>query len=572
MIIDYNDRTKTFDISCTVMENQYVAGMPSKRYRNSARLWKANCLSLNSKYLLDSPILRGAMTGKALEIANKSVKRVLNRREPFPVWYRFKTNPFNHQRKALDWLWGLSRYAIFAEMGTGKTKIAIDLSAARFMTGEIDSWVVFCPNSVRDIWVDEWKCHSPLSDIPVFIVGDLNKARARKLSEEICGQQRFVAICGIESLQVGHRDGYAYDVTLNIINGRKYAAIVDESHYIKNPDANRSRNIEQLMVNTRYGGVMTGSPIARTILDLYQQFHVLDPDIIGIGDYYSFRNRYAEFGGYENREIVGYKNMDELMGLIKPYVFQCTKSEVLDLPEKLYSKRMVKMADEQSRVYKSILKEYEALIKDLSRGGHPIEVIVEQVLAQYTALQQITGGFINYDDPGDGSEVPVRRTAWIVPPHGNPKVREVIDIAEENPDSQIIIWAKFRNEIAVVVEGLRHRFGPDCVAEFHGGIEPSQRRHQLELFKSGTARFFVANQQTGGTGLTINESNLVIYFSNSFRLVDRIQSEDRNHRIGQKSDVLYIDLVCAGTKDVDILAAIKDKKDLAEWVRCHLGS
>lgn len=74
-----------------------------------------------------------------------------------------------------------------------------------------------------------------------------------------------------------------------------------------------------------------------------------------------------------------------------------------------------------------------------------------------------------------------------------------------------------------------------------------------------------------GTGLTINESNLVIYFSNSLKLVERLQSEDRNHRIGQKNDVLYIDLVCAGTKDVDVLNAIRDKKDVAEYVRTSMA-
>jgi SNF2 family DNA or RNA helicase len=570
MQIDHNARLNCFEITCDYVENQYLNGLPSKRYRHGQRLWRANTLSRNSLFLLKDPKLRSAMTPKALAVAEKALAGRTVHREPFPPWYRFKTKPFLHQRQALDYLWGLDRYAIFAEMGTGKTKIAIDLNCARLMSDMADVWVVFCPNSVRDTWIEEWTTHTTTPDIPALFVGDLTKPRIRALVTQADDLQRFVAICGLESLSVGLRDGTAYNTLLDLIAGRRYMVTVDESHYIKNPDANRSRNIEHLAQAAKSCGVMTGSPIARTILDLYQQFHVLDPNIIGIGDYFSFRNRYAEFGGFENRQIIGYKNVDELMELIKPYVFQCTKAEVLDLPDKLYTRRVVKMAKEQERVYKELIHGFETEVNDLTRSGKPINIIIEHLLVQYNALQQITGGFINYDDD-DSGEV-VRRSAWIVSPEHNPKVRELIEIAEENDPHQIIIWAKFRNEIAMIVEALTKHFGTDCVSEYHGGLDRQQRQDSLRRFKEGKSRFFVANQQTGGTGLTINEANLVIYFSNSFKLVDRIQSEDRNHRIGQKSEVLYIDLACAGTKDIDILTAIKTKKDLAQWVHDQLVS
>jgi len=570
--ITYNPKAKKFEIECTFAENSLIAGLPSKRFQARRRIWQATALSRNAEFMLSDPRIKQAMTPDAVAVAEKSVNRVKIRREPFPAWYRFKTQPFKHQQQALDHVWGLERHALFMEMGTGKTKVAIDLNAARMMEGSIDTLVVFCPNAIRDNWADEWATHSPLQDIPALIVGDLTKSKKQALVTRASGLERSVIVVGMESLQQKRRGGSAWDTLLEMVGGRKYAVVVDESHLAKNPDANRSKNVEDIAGNAQFCGIMTGSPIAQGILDLYQQFQILDPDIIGIGDYFSFRSRYAEMGGFENRQVIGYNNVEELMGLVKPYVFQCTKKEALDLPEKLYTRRIVKMTKEQEKVYREIDKESETMISDAVSRGTPFELVVEQVLAKYNALQQVTGGFVNYDDILEvdefgGTVDKVRKSAWLVEPERNPKVKELMAIAEEHGDKPIIVWAKFRNEIEIIVNALRAKYGPDSVAEYHGGISREDRKASMAGFKEGRHRFFVANQQTGGTGLTINEANVVVYFSNSLKLVERLQSEDRNHRIGQKNDVLYIDLVCQGTKDVDVMQAIRDKKDVADYVR-----
>lgn len=565
MQIEYNERIKKFVVRCSFVENSLIADLPNKRFQRRTGVWHVPPLSRNSEILLDR--LQEYMSKEALEVAKSSVRRVQVRHQPFPSWYEFRTQPFKHQREALDFGWGLERYAYFMEMGTGKTKIEIDMNSARFMQGSIDTWVVFCPVSVRDNWIEEIGIHSPLDDIPVFMVGDLTKARIARMVRDADRAERFIAVVGIESLQSRFRGGSAFDTLVNMIGGRKYSVTVDESHLGKGHTSNRARNLELLTWGARFASIMTGTPLDKGLLDLYMQFQILDPNIIGLGDFWSFRARYAEMGGYEGRQVVGYKNVEELMGLIRPYVFQRTKAETLDLPEKLYARRTVSMTTEQARVYKELDTKTEAEIRDLARDGATVAMRVQQTLAKYNALQQVTGGFVNYDDVDpEGFDV-VRRSAWIVEPARNPKIRELVAIAEENEEKPIIVWAKFRNEIEQIVQVLREKFGDDSVVEYHGGISTEQRREGMKRFKAGRSRFFVANQQTGGTGLTINEANVVVYFSNSLRLVDRLQSEDRNHRIGQKNDVLYIDLVCAGTKDVDILRAVRSKKEVADYVK-----
>jgi len=570
MNITYNKVAKKFSIDCPFRENHLISEIPSKRFQKRIKLWHVPVLYRNAEHLLSN--LRGHMDEESIQIAENVVSLRRVKQEDFPSWYAFKTKPYKHQIKALNHSWGLEAYALFMEMGTGKTKIAIDLHSARFMTAAINAWVVFCPNAIRDNWVDEIRVHCPLTDIPVFVVGDLTAPKAAKMIKTAEQSERFIAIVGIESLQQIHRGGAAWKTLMGMIGDRKYAVSVDESHLVKNPDANRSRNIEGFAEYATHRGVMTGSPIAQGLLDLYMPFQIIDPNIIGIGDYYSFRNRYAEMGGYENKEIIGYRNVEELMSAIKPYVFQCTKEEALDLPDKIYIRRNITMSKEQERVYKEIHKESEVMISDMVRAGKPIEVIAESVITKYGMLQQVTGGFLNYKEvigEDDDAEV-VRRSTWLVEPLKNPKILDLIAVAEENPTKKIIVWAKFRNEIAMIVEALEAKFGK-VVSEYHGGIpnKPGndQRKANLTEFKTGNNRFFVANQQTGGTGLTVNESTLVYYYSNSLKLVDRLQSEDRNHRIGQGEAVTYVDGVCHGTIDCDILESIRGKKDVADYVK-----
>lgn len=539
-----------FQIEATFQENALIAGLPLKRFNSRTRVWHVPNMRRNCDYMVEN--LRKYMTEEAAVIAEQSRQKVKAKYVPFPGWYKFKTPPFDHQRQALDFAYGVDRHAFFMEMGTGKTKTSIDLMTAHMLAGRFSTWVVFCPNSVRHNWAREIEAHCPVSP-GVVVVESGKKAK-------IDDNPLQVIIVGLESLSSKYRGGTAYQTLVDLIGGKKYAVTVDESHLCKNHDANRSRNVRDIASGAVVCNIMTGSPVTQGLLDLYMPFEILDPQILGFGSFFAFKNRYAIMGGYENREVIGYQNQDELMTTIKPFVFQCKKEEVLDLPPKVYSVREVEMTAEQKRVYKEINKEMESIVH---RDGQSIEIYVDQVLAKYTMLQQISGGFINHRD-----EEGKKSTTMLVEPHKNPKIQELINILEQNPNKFVIVWAKFRTEINQIVQEL-HRCGITSV-EYHGGISSEDREENLKLFNGGKARVFVANQQTGGTGLTLNISDLVIYYSNSLKLADRMQSEDRCHRIGQDKSVLYVDLVAGGSKDSRIMSVLRDKMDIAEYVRSNI--
>lgn len=583
MDITMNTNTGRMHIQASFDFNDVIRRFPNRRFEKRRQIWVLPIIKRNAEHLLTQVIRLPNVRCHQSVIAAAELaltRGTAPKAEKFPVGYEFKTSPFPHQLDALNFAWGSHYTAFFMEMGTGKTKTFIDMATARYLAAQVDCAVIFVPVAIRTNWVKELAIHCPIAH--TAFVCDTQLSSFPKRSEEFLNldaKKTFKwLIVGIESFQQGLEKGKAYTYVNKFVRCHSPQAGVDESHLVKGHDANRSLNIEMLAAEAEYRTIMTGTPIAQGIMDIYQPFQILSPDIIGLGDFMSFRNRYAEMGGFQDKQIVGYTNTEELMDIIKPFVFQVKKEEVLkDLPPKTYTQREVHLTKEQMAIYAEIKKKRCADLSVLlaHRKDHdPAEfadLVCENVLAAYTALQQIIAGYVSrwvITDEETGARD--RQISRIVDPEQNPKVKDLIDVCEANPGRPGIIWAKYRQEIDDICTVLRAKFGDESVVEYHGGIERAQRDINEELFKSGKATYFVSNQQTGGTGLTLNRATWSYYFSNSFALIHRMQSEDRNHRIGQFNSVLYVDSLAKGTVDEQIMAAIEAKMDLAMYVRSRM--
>jgi SNF2 family DNA or RNA helicase len=169
-------------------------------------------------------------------------------------------------------------------------------------------------------------------------------------------------------------------------------------------------------------------------------------------------------------------------------------------------------------------------------------------------LHQICCGFLQ---PDEGE----------IQPLANNRLKELLSVSEE-VQGKAIIWASWTYDIQQIADALRDRFGPDSVATYYGGTPQDERQETVNRFqdKDSSLRFFVGQPRTGGYGITLTAANTVIYFSNSYDLEIRLQSEDRAHRIGQTNKVTYIDLVSSGTIDEKILKALRQKIDIAGQV------
>jgi len=169
-------------------------------------------------------------------------------------------------------------------------------------------------------------------------------------------------------------------------------------------------------------------------------------------------------------------------------------------------------------------------------------------------LQQICCGFFQ---PDVGKIQPLK----------NNRLSELTSITDEL-SGKAIIWASYTHDIQQICQTLRDRFGPDSVALYYGETPQDERQEIVNRFQdvNDPLRFFVGQPKTGGYGITLTAANTVIYYSNSYDLEIRLQSEDRAHRIGQKNAVTYIDLVSPNTIDEKVLNALRSKIDLAGQV------
>ncbi len=306
---------------------------------------------------------------------------------------------------------------------------------------------------------------------------------------------------------------------------------------------------------------MTGSPVTKSPMDLFSQCEFMDKSLLNHDSYWSFQGRYAvtrtqKMGKHSFQMIVGYRNLEELSEKLDKFSFRVTKEQALDLPDKIYTTRGVSLTDEQLEYYVSLKNVAVALLE----GGDLVSA--PAVMTQLLRLQQVLCGHVMTDD-GELVEIPSRR------------IDALLDTIEEM-QGKIIIWSRFRYDIKKIAKVLKDKFGEGSAVTFFGDTTDNERQNAIESFERGEARFFVANPQTAGRGLTLNAATNVIYYSNDFNLETRMQSEDRCHRIGQHNKVLYVDLVCRGTVDVHIVKTLQGKikisaatlgEKVKEWLR-----
>ena len=457
--------------------------------------------------------------------------------------YKYKTNPYQHQRDALN-KGGLSKnYAYFMEMGTGKTKVVIDNVAYLYQQKEIKEVIVIAPNSVYRNWVQEISDHSPVT--PYIWCWKVNKEkeliRAGKSNELI------YILMNVEALS--HKSGQRWLHQRLNLNGKVSMMVIDESTTIKSPVALRTKAICKLSTMVKYRRILTGSPVTKSPLDLYTQCAFLSKALLGFESYYTFRARYAvmqqiELGGRQILMPKYYTNLDELEMKLKTFSFRVTKDQCLDLPPKIYMFRDVHLNLEQKNIYETLRKKARAIIADDT-------VSFANKLVEILRLHQICNGFLKTD------------TGQLHVFKNNPKLKELLRILEE-VDGKCIIWATYVHNIESIKQTLGDLYGKDSVVSIYGKDSVEDRKLAVASFQhNDRCRFLVGNPSTGGYGLTLTAARNVIYFSNSYNLEVRKQSEDRAHRIGQKNKVSYIDLIVPDSIEMMIISALKRKVKLS---------
>ena len=467
--------------------------------------------------------------------------------------YKYKTKPYEHQIDALEKSWQKTEYALFMEMGCGKSKVLLDNIALLYAEGKINAAIIIAPKGVYDNWVEgEIPIHLPdYIQRRLYRWSPAETLKNKKEREEIlkfCHDLDFV-VMNVEALSTKK----GADFTAKFLLNKRALFAGDESTTIKSPSAARTKNILRLAKYAVHRRILTGSPVTRSPLDLYTQCEFLDPSLLGFSSYYSFRARYAEMvdksaGGRTFKQVIGYKNLEELNELIQPFSYRVLKQDCLDLPDKIYVTRKIDMSPEQKKAYDEI-KRYA--MTELSNSE---QVSVTSVITQLLRLHQISCGFTHTDLDKD-IELKSNR------------LEELMNILEET-EGKVIIWANYRFDIKRILKIISDKYGLKSVGAYYGDTSDEERRRILQEFqdKESELQYVVGNTQTGGYGINLTAANTVGYYSNNFDLEKRLQSEDRAHRIGQTNKVTYIDIICKNTVDEKIVHSLKAKQNIASKV------
>jgi SNF2 family DNA or RNA helicase len=465
--------------------------------------------------------------------------------------YKFKTKPYKHQLTALEKSWNRETYAYFMEMGTGKTKVLIDNMAMLYDKGKIDGALIVAPKGVIGTWYNqEIPTHLPdhIEKMSVLWQSNITKGQSKKLGNLFqIGEELQILIMNVEALSTVKGVNFASKFLLS----HNALMVVDESTTIKNPKAKRTKNILKLSKGAKYRRVLTGSPVTKNPLDLYSQCEFLDPYLLDFHSYYAFRNRYAEmktahFSGRSVQIVSKFRHLDELSESLKPFSYRVLKEDCLDLPDKIYMKRIITLTKKQEEVYEQMKREALAFL-----NGKKTTTV--NALTQLMRLQQITCGHFVADD-GTTQEIDSNR------------LDELMDVLEE-VEGKALIWCHWQKDVQIIKEAILKEYGPGSVVDYYGLTPQDQRQKNKDAFQNDSkVRFFVGTPQTGGYGLTLTAANTVIYYSNGYDLEKRIQSEDRAHRIGQKKSVTYVDILAEDTVDEKIVKALRKKINIASKV------
>lgn len=513
----------------------------------------------------------------------------------------FKTAPLSHQADALAASVRKWSFALLMEQGTGKTWVTLITAAILYRKKVIDVLVVFAPNDVHAQWV--------LEQIPAHLPTDIKRGvtiiwgTKRKSCIDKIKQLTKTAQPGLAVLVFNHESltgNTLLPLLKALFKARNVMCVLDESHEFSNPKASRTRRATILAPLAKVRRILSGTASAQGPFALFSQYKFLDERIIGIDSYTVFRHRYAEYTKemftaknrfnadgsrklVEYESLVGYRNLQQLQDRIAPFSFRVRKDDVLGLPPKMYEKRFAAMTKIQRDTYEAIKADGIALLRRVELGSPlsfiPLQGLEASELADLLVnkdanaslvsarikltilmrLRQVVGGFVK-DESGIVQQLDASPTPRQV------STARLVEGAT-GVGGKCIVWAQFRSEIEFLAKYLQQNTSATC-AKLYGGDSKSERANTIAQFKDpkGSVNTLVANTVSGGTGHNFAVANTMVYYSNDFRVVKRLQSEDRSHRIGLKGTLSIYDFESDAPIDAKIRAAHQRGRDFSDGI------
>jgi len=443
-----------------------------------------------------------------------------------------KLSPWPHQAMAFREAFKLSGYMLAFDMGTGKTKVAIDLACA----WGSESVLVICPKSVIHVWPAEFRKHSVVPYVLVPLTQGSVADKARQAARMMAGGRPTVLVINYES---AFRPAFK-----EFALGRRWDLVIcDEVHHIKAAGGKISMFCARLRDRAERRLGLTGTPMPHSPIDLYAQFRFLDISVFGTS-FVRFRARYAVMGGFEGRQVMAFKNQEEMNRRFYAASFRVTKRDVLDLPPVEHQTRYCDLDGKERKAYREVETEFYTWLEEARE-----EVTVSNALVKLLRLQQATGGYLKTDE---GNLVRLGRS----------KLGALAEFLDDLPiDEPLVIFCRFAErgadlgEIKAMVEKSGRK-----------ALELSGRCNEFREWQEGAAPVLVSQIQAGAEGIDMTRAAYCFFFSVGFSLGRFLQAQARLDRPGQTRPVTYVHLVARDTVDERVYKALSAREKVVEYV------
>ena len=437
-------------------------------------------------------------------------------------------------------------FGLLFEMGCGKTLTAIAIAGAGYQMGKVERLLIVAPTSVVAVWPKELQEYAKFKYTCKTLLGE-KKQRIKQIDDLLKFPFKALKVAVIN-----YESTWRPEILEKLKEFDADMVIADESQRIKTYDAAQSKAMHELGDQARYKLILSGTPVQTAAIDIWSQYRFLDKTVFG-DNFFKFRGRYAIMGGYGNKKIVGYKDLEGLIKKEHSIAFRVTKDEALDLPEQTFETRKIQFSQKEKNLYERIKKDSYA---ELDGGGH---ITATTVLTRLLRLQQLAGGFLVQDDAQKPQLV------------SRAKLDALGDIIEDyviGSGKKLVIFARFIAEVKAIME-LAGKVLPKELKQvaIYGDIKKEDRGGIVKQFQEDpNTVLFIGQIDTAGTGITLTAADTCVYYSKNFNYATYSQSLSRIHRIGQRNCCTYIDLEIEGTIDELISKALSRKEDMAKTV------
>lgn len=460
------------------------------------------------------------------------------------------TNDLPFQTDYLNWADGREWEGLFADAGTGKTRMYLRRAERLHQCGKIDAVFILCINSLKTNFVawphmledgeyDAVSTHLGDDGVVkgVWISGASGRNKAAWSDFESKASKTDKLIVVVVNFEALLSEAF-FAWSAAFMKEKRTYFVVDEGSRIGEPGSDRTKRAIKLAPLSLYRTDGTATPALKRPTKIFSQAKWLSPDALGFKSFYAFRNRYCKLGGFRGKQIVDYQNLDELAAKIDSWSFKVKIEDVREMPPREWKKHYVDMTKEQAVAYQTMRREFFAEFAD----G---EITANIVLAQMTRLQQILGGYISKDG----------LLIEIIPPDRNPKIKEAWDIID-NASGQCLVWFRFKDELRGMASFLAEK---GCsYHEFTGDYNDQDKLNIRKSFQRGDRRVLLGTASSGGIGVDeFKQASDAIFYSNDFDTERRWQTERRTYRIGVTRPVRYHDILVPNSVDTKIIKVLR---------------